>query len=104
MNIVPRLAMGTVETSGPDRVAPHEHPMLDQLFLGLADNDVIVHADEAQVRFPAYSLLHIPLGSSHWVEAEDGCQMYYMWMDFFLTKEGQEWLKTHQHVVEPGDE
>ena len=100
---VPRLAMGTVETSGPDRVGAHEHPMLDQLFLGLSDNDIIVHADDAEVRFGAYSLLHIPLGSSHWVEAEEGRRMYYMWMDFFLTKEGQEWLKTHQHVERDKD-
>lgn len=99
---VPRLAMGTVQTTGPDKVGAHEHPMLDQLFLGLADNDVVVYADDAQVRFPAYSLLHIPLGSQHWVEATDGCRMYYMWMDFFITKEGQEWLKTHQHVGDDG--
>jgi quercetin dioxygenase-like cupin family protein len=95
---VPRVAMGTVETMGPDEVGAHEHPMLDQLFLGLADNDIIVHADGAQVRFSEYSILHIPLGSRHWVKAEDGRRMYYMWMDFFLTKEGEEWLKTHKPV------
>ena len=99
---VPRVAMGTVETMGPDEVGAHEHPMLDQLFLGLAENDVIVHADDEEVRFSDFSLLHIPLGSRHWVEAEDGRRMYYMWMDFFLTKEGQEWLKTHKPVE--GDE
>ena len=98
---LPRVAMGTVETTGPDEVGAHEHPMLDQLFLGLQDNDVIVHADDEQVRFTAYSLLHIPLGSRHWVEAEDGRRMYYMWMDFFLTKEGEAWLKTHKAVKSP---
>lgn len=97
---VPRVAMGTVETMGPDKVGAHEHPMLDQLFLGLADNDIIVHADDDQIRMPAYSILHIPLGSSHWVEAEKGCRMYYMWMDFFLTKEGEAWLKTHKPVAD----
>jgi len=50
---IPRIAMGTVHTKGPDRVAAHEHPMLEQLFL------------------------------------------YYVWMDFFLDKKGEEWLKTH---------
>jgi quercetin dioxygenase-like cupin family protein len=95
---VPRVAMGTVETMGPDEVGAHEHPMLDQLFLGLANNDIIVHADDAQVRLSAFSILHIPLGSRHWVEVEDGRRMYYMWMDFFLTKEGEEWLKTHKPV------
>jgi hypothetical protein len=83
---------------GPDEVGAHEHPMLDQLFLGLAENDMIVHADDDQARLTDFSLLHIPLGSRHGVKAEEGCRMYYMWMDFFLTKEGQEWLKTHKHI------
>ncbi|MFY0606530.1 MAG: hypothetical protein JXR10_07440 [Cyclobacteriaceae bacterium] len=95
-DIVPRVALGTVEAMGPDAVGAHEHPMLDQLFLGLSKNDIVVHADEASTEFKEYSLLHIPLGSSHWVTVEEGKKMYYMWMDFFLTKEGQEWLKTHK--------
>lgn len=95
---VPRVAMGTVETTGPDEVGAHEHPMLDQLFLGLAKNQCLVQADDAQVAFPAFSILHIPLGSRHGVQVEEGHRMYYMWMDFFLTTEGQEWLKTHKPV------
>jgi len=95
---IPRIAMGTVETMGPDKVDPHEHGMLEQLFLGLTDNHVIVYADEAKIDFPAYSVLHIPLGSSHSVEAKKGDKMYYMWMDFFLDKKGEEWLKTHKTV------
>ncbi len=97
---IPRVAMGTVETTGPDEVAAHRHPMLDQLFLGLAENDVIVSADETHARFKQYSLLHIPLGSLHGVKAEPNTKMYYMWMDFFLTKEGEEWLKTHKPLNE----
>ncbi len=31
--IVPRMAIGSVEAAGPDRVAPHRHPMLEQYFL-----------------------------------------------------------------------
>lgn len=94
----PRVAMGTVQAPGPDKVGAHAHPMLDQLFLGLAGNDVTVHADEEQTVFGEFELLHIPLGSSHWVEVADGKQMYYLWMDFFMTKAGQEWLKTHKPV------
>lgn len=97
-DIIPRVALGTVEAPGPDRVGAHEHAMLDQLFLGLTDNDVIVHADGASARFGEYSLLHIPLGSSHGVTVDENKKMYYMWMDFFLTKEGQEWLKTHKPI------
>jgi hypothetical protein len=95
-DIIPRVALGTVETKGPDEVGAHEHAMLDQLFLGLTDNDVIVHADDSSTAFKAFDLLHIPIGSSHWVTVEEGKKMYYLWMDFFLTKEGQEWLKTHK--------
>ena len=92
---IPRIAMGTVQTKGPDRVGFHEHPMLEQLFLGLTDNNTIVYADEAQIDFPEYSVLHIPLGSSHSVSVEEGEVMYYVWMDFFRDKDGEEWLKTH---------
>lgn len=95
---IPRIAMGTVETKGPDKVDPHEHAMLEQLFLGLTDNHVVVSADAAKMDFPAYSVLHIPLGSSHGVEAKKGDKMYYMWMDFFLDKKGEEWLKTHNAI------
>ncbi len=95
-DIIPRVALGTVEAPGPDEVGAHMHPMLDQLFLGLTNNDVTVHADGASAAFKEYSLLHIPIGSSHWVSVDDNKTMYYLWMDFFLTKEGQEWLKTHK--------
>lgn len=99
-NYVPRVAMGTVQTIGPDEVGAHEHPMLDQLFLGLAGNDVIVYADDKSVHFPEFSILHIPIGSSHWVTVDEGKSMYYQWMDFFIDKEGEEWLKTHKPVNE----
>jgi len=92
---IPRIAMGTVQTKGPDKVAAHRHPMLEQLFLGLSKNNCIVYADDNKVDFPQYSLLHIPLGSSHSVSVEEGEIMYYVWMDFFLDKKGEEWLKTH---------
>ena len=95
-DIVPRVALGTVQAPGPDRVGAHEHPMLDQLFLGLAGNDIVVHADDASAALGQFSILHIPIGSSHSVTVEGDKQMYYVWMDFFLTKEGQEWLKTHK--------
>ena len=97
-DIIPRVALGTVETIGPDEVGAHEHAMLDQLFLGLTNNDVTVHAGASSTEFKAYSLLHIPIGSTHWVKVDEHKILYYMWMDFFLTKEGQEWLKTHKPV------
>ncbi|WP_282122943.1 cupin domain-containing protein [Algibacter mikhailovii] len=92
---IPRVAMGTVKTIGPDQVGAHEHAMLEQLFLGLKDNQTIVYADDATVDFPEYSLLHIPRGSSHSVSVKANNEMYYVWMDFFVDKDGEAWLKTH---------
>jgi len=93
---IPRVAMGTVQTTGPDKVAAHAHPMLEQLFLGLSENHCIVYADNSKVDFPAYSVLHIPLGSSHSVSVGKDKVMNYVWMDFFLDKKGEEWLETHK--------
>lgn len=93
---IPRVAMGTVQTKGPDNVAAHRHPMLEQLFLALSENHCTVHADDNRVDFPPYSVLHIPLGSNHSVSVEEGKKLYYVWMDFFLDKQGEDWLKTHK--------
>lgn len=92
---IPRIAMGTVQTKGPDKVGAHEHPMLEQIFLGLSKNKCTVYADSAKVDFSQHSLLHIPLGSRHSVSVEEDEVMYYVWMDFFLDSKGEEWLKTH---------
>lgn len=97
-DIVPRVSLGTVEAEGPDEVGAHKHPMLEQLFLGLSENDITVHADHKHTAFKQYSLLHIPLGSTHWVTVDEHKKMNYMWMDFFLTREGQVWLKTHKSI------
>jgi hypothetical protein len=98
-NFVPRLALGTVETTGPDAVAAHRHPMLEQLFLGLQDNDITVTADAATAPLTAFDILHIPLGSNHGALVGAGKKLHYVWMDFFMTKEGQEWLKMHKPVT-----
>ncbi len=94
--IIPRIAMGTVQTTGPDAVGAHEHPMLEQLFLGLSDNSCVVHANDATAAFSEYAVLHIPLGSRHSVTVDKDKTMYYVWMDFFLNMAGEEWLKTHK--------
>ena len=69
--------------------------MLEQLFLGLKGNDCVVIADEAKAAFSSLSILHIPLGSNHGAEVAEGKRLYYVWLDFFGRKEGQEWLKMH---------
>ncbi len=100
-NFVPRMALGTVETTGPDSVGRHRHPMLEQFFLGLKDNDITVLADADRARLPEFAVLHIPLGSDHGVEVAQGRKLHYVWMDFFMSKDGQEWLKTHEHIDTP---
>ncbi len=97
-DIVPRVSLGTVQTTGPDEVGAHKHPMLDQLFMGLAGNNITVHADKKTAELKEYSILHIPVGSGHWASVDNGNKMYYLWMDFFFTREGQEWLKTHKPI------
>lgn len=95
-DIVPRLCIGSVETTGPDRIATHSHPMLEQLFLGLAENNCVVEADNAQATFMDYDLLHIPLGSNHGVTVEKGKKLKYIWIDIFNSQEDMAYIKnTH---------
>ena len=100
---IPRVAMGTVKTKGPDAVGAHKHPMLDQLFLGLAGNKIEVIADDASIQFNEFEILHIPIGSNHSAKVKENETMYYVWMDFFLTKKGEEWLKTHNKINDDSD-
>jgi len=99
-NFVPRMAVGTVEATGPDRVGRHKHPMLEQYFIGLQGNDATVSADAVNIWFPEFSILHIPLGSMHGTEVSAEKRLYYVWLDFFATKEGQEWLTMHNPIHE----
>ena len=93
----PRLCMGSVETTGDDCVGAHEHPMLEQLFYGLKDNDCVVSADDAEHEFRAGHLLHIPLGSSHGVEVRAPNKLHYVWIDLFRDREGMNWI-LEQHI------
>jgi quercetin dioxygenase-like cupin family protein len=95
---VPRFAMGSVEARGPDAVAPHAHPMLEQLFLGLAGCDATVDADGATAALRAGTLLHVPLGSTHGVRVEAGRTLHYVWIDLFHDAAGEAWLEGHKDV------
>ncbi len=96
-NIIPRMCMGSVQTEGPDEVAPHTHPMLEQLFWGLAGNNCIVRADDLKTEFIEDQLLHIPLGSKHGVKVEPGRKLNYLWMDFFADLDGMSYIaETHR--------
>jgi len=97
-NIVPRLCIGTVKTTGPDEVATHTHPMLEQLFLGLTGNDVTVIADEQEARFVERDLLHIPLGSSHGARVDRGKVLHYLWVDLFTHRSEMDYMK-YNHII-----
>lgn len=96
---VPRFCMGSVKTKGPDEVAVHVHPMLDQLFFGLEGCKCICMADGEETILIENMMLHIPLGSKHSVAVKEGETLSYIWMDFFLTLEGQKYMN-EQHQME----
>ncbi|MDI1249791.1 MAG: hypothetical protein PSV13_13080 [Lacunisphaera sp.] len=100
-NYVPRVALGTVQTTGPDKVGLHEHPMLEQLFLGLRGNDITVHANEASAALGEFHLLVIPHASLHGASVAEGKNLHYVWMDFFNDTAGLAWLDNHQDIA-PG--
>jgi quercetin dioxygenase-like cupin family protein len=98
-NVVPRMAIGTVETTGPDKVDAHRHPMLEQYFLGLETNDIVVVHNGTQTPLKANELFHIPTGSNHGVRVAKGRKLYYVWMDFFQDRKGLEWLNEHKPLA-----
>lgn len=97
--MVPRLCMGTVQTTGPDEVKEHDHPMLDQLFFGLTDCNCTCYAGNEKAVLTENTMLHIPLGSKHAVSVTEGHKLSYVWFDFFITLEGQKYLNEHHHMV-----
>lgn len=95
--LVPRFAMGSVETEGPDEVGEHDHPMLDQIFFGLKDCRCSCFADGKETVLTENMMLHIPLGSKHYVSVAEGNNLAYIWMDFFLTLKGEKYMgEQHQ--------
>ena len=86
--IVPRFAMGSVQTKDDDLVEQHSHPMLEQYFFGLRDNSCELLIDDSVFPFAGNMLVHIPLGSNHGVRSNAGQVIHYLWMDFLFDEEG----------------
>lgn len=98
---LPRFSMGSVETTGPDRIEPHAHPMLDQHFFSFADNRCTLLVDGERHPFGGNRLLHVPLGSEHGIEAVPGDVVNYLWIDFFAKSEDMQYLvEVHKPVEE----
>ena len=84
--------MGSVETYGTDLIAKHTHPMLEQFFFGLDENNCIALIDDVRYPFTGNMLLHIPLGSDHGVLLEETHACHYLWMDFLLNEEALRYM------------
>ena len=97
---LPRFCMGSVEARGPDAVAPHAHPVLEQLFFGLSGNRCVVSTDRAEAVLGDRTLLHIPPGSWHGVRVGEGEAMHYLWMDFFKREEDLAYIRDQHRPIE----
>jgi len=101
IDIIPRLAIGSVETVGPDTVEAHRHPMLEQLFYGLSGNHCCLKADEQEAVFEENVLLHIPLGSIHGVGVEEDNILHYLWLDFFKSERDTSYIDESHVPIDP---
>jgi hypothetical protein len=90
--ILPRFAMGSVETHGTDLIGQHAHPLLDQFFFSFPENDCILLIDSFQHPMKGNTVLHIPLGSNHGVFVGEKQCASYLWIDFIPDESGLAYL------------
>lgn len=95
---IPRFAMGSVETYGPDFVKAHDHPMLDQYFFSFPENDAFITIDGEPYRMRGGELLYIPLGSAHGVDVVQKKHCHYLWIDFMVDDTAMNRLDT-SHIA-----
>ncbi len=91
---IPRFAMGSVESWGPDFVLSHAHPSLDQFFVSFPENDMFVLIDYEPFRMRGNEMLHIPLGSMHGVDVTEKKHLHYLWIDFMVSDDSLHQLDT----------
>lgn len=99
-DIVPRLCIGSVETTGPDQVDKHSHPMLEQYFFGLEQNNCVVTADNDKTKFLEYDFLHIPTGSEHGINVDYDNKLHYIWIDIFHNLKDISYIKEHHFDID----
>ena len=80
--IIPRFAIGSVESYGYDYVKPHAHPMLDQYFFSFPENSMELIINGEKIAMGGNEMVHIPLGAEHGVEVTGTDHLHYMWIDF----------------------
>ncbi len=91
---IPRFAMGSVESYGPDFVKSHDHPMLDQFFVSFPENDMFLLIDYEPYRMQGNEITHIPLGANHGVDVTEKKHLHYMWIDFLIDDTSMKRLDT----------
>ena len=85
--VIPRFAMGSVETYDEDLIGKHAHPLLDQFFFTFPENNMDLLVDDLVYPLGGDTLLYIPLGSNHGVQVKDGQTAHYIWIDFIQDAE-----------------
>ena len=85
--IIPRFAIGSVESYGYDYVKPHSHPMLDQFFFSFPENNMSLIINGEHIPMDGNVMVHIPLGADHGVEVTGTDHLHYMWIDFLPDNE-----------------
>ena len=85
--MIPRFALGSVESYGYDYVRPHAHPMLDQFFFSFPENNMSLIINGEYIPMGGNEIVHIPLGAEHGVEVTGSDHMHYMWIDFLPDNE-----------------
>lgn len=85
--IIPRFAIGSVESYGYDFVKPHSHPMLDQFFFAFPENNMSLIINGEYIPMDGNVMVHIPLGADHGVEVTGTDHLHYMWIDFLPDNE-----------------
>ena len=85
--MVPRFAIGSVESYGYDFVKPHSHPMLDQFFFSFPENNMDLIINGEKIPMAGNEIVHIPLGADHGVEVTGTDHLHYMWIDFLPDNE-----------------
>lgn len=95
--ILPNIAIGSVQTTGPDAVEEHEHPFVEQLFYSFSENNCNLIINGEKVHFDKNTLFHIPIASKHGVNIPEKGTAHYVWIDYILDKKGLEYMdEAHQ--------
>ena len=64
------------------------------------ESNMIVEIDEDDFPIDASTIMHIPLGSDHGARVEAPYHMHYLWMDFVIDEDGNQYLKDAHQIID----